>query len=80
LLGETHADVLTVPLNVIRATGDGAKYVVVVDQDGVQRDVPVTTGLTQGKLTEVAGDLHEGDQVLLHTMRSTSFGSSSSNQ
>ncbi len=81
LLGETHADVLTVPLNAIRAAGDGAKYVVVVDQHGVQRDVPVTTGLTQGKLTEVAGDLHEGDRVLLHaTPRSTGFRSSSSNQ
>jgi hypothetical protein len=35
----------------------------------------VNTGLTQGKLTEVSGDLQEGEQVLINlTTRPTGFG------
>ena len=32
--------------------------------DGQPRPVPVTVGLTAGDLTEVSGDLKEGDEVL----------------
>jgi hypothetical protein len=36
--------------------------------------VTVTTGLTQGKLTEVSSDLQEGEQVLSNpAARSTGF-------
>jgi len=76
LIGESHANVLAVPINAIRSATDGSKYVVVVDQQGAQRNVIVTTGLTQGKLTEVAGDLQEGEQVSINpTTRPAGFGS-----
>jgi HlyD family secretion protein len=76
MIGESHASVLAVPLNAIRSATEGSKYVVVVDQQGTQRSVPVTTGLTQGKLTEVSGDLQDGEQVLINpTTRPTGFSS-----
>jgi multidrug efflux pump subunit AcrA (membrane-fusion protein) len=37
---------------------------VLVLVDGQPRPVPVTVGLTAGDLTEVSGDLQEGDEVL----------------
>jgi multidrug efflux pump subunit AcrA (membrane-fusion protein) len=58
--------VWAVPLSAIRSAADGSKFVIVVDQQGTQRNVTVTTGLTQGKLTEVSGDLQEGEQVLIN--------------
>lgn len=64
LLGESHANVLAVPLSAIRSAADGSKFVV-VDRQGTQRNVAVTPGMTQGKLTEVAGDLREGEQILI---------------
>ena len=72
IVGESHANVLAVPINAIRSASDGAQFVIVIDQQGAQRNVTVTTGLTQGKLTEVSGDLQEGEQVLSNpTARST---------
>ena len=38
---------------------------VLVLVDGQPRPVPVTVGLTSGDLTEVSGDLQEGDEVLV---------------
>ena len=38
-----------------------------VIQNGQPRQVPVTQGMTAGDLTEVSGDLKEGDQVVIIT-------------
>jgi HlyD family secretion protein len=75
IIGESHADVLAVPINAIRSDAGGSPYVIVLDQPNSQRTVPVKTGLTQGKLTEVSGDLHEGERVIINpTTRPTGFG------
>jgi HlyD family secretion protein len=44
---------------------------VLVLENGQPRPVPVTVGMTVGDLTEVSGDLKEGDQVLVTTTTST---------
>jgi HlyD family secretion protein len=41
---------------------------VLVIENGQPRPVPVTEGLTSGELTEVIGDLQEGDEVLVGTL------------
>jgi HlyD family secretion protein len=75
IIGESHADVLAVPINAIRSDAGGSPYVIVLDQQNSQRTVEVKTGLTQGKLTEVSGDLQAGNQVLVTaTTRPTGFG------
>ena len=61
---DTHADVLAVPAGALRSDGN-AYYVNVVDANGEARRVDVTTGYTDGDLTEVSGDLQEGQQVFL---------------
>ncbi|HET7090569.1 MAG TPA: hypothetical protein VFL17_18190, partial [Anaerolineae bacterium] len=43
---------------------------VLVLADGQVRPVPVTVGITAGDLTEVSGDLREGDQVAIVTTTS----------
>ena len=43
---------------------------VLVMQNGQPRPVPVTVGMTVGDLTEVSGDLQEGDQVAIVTTTS----------
>ncbi len=43
---------------------------VLVLADGQVRPVPVTVGITAGDLTEVSGDLQEGDQVAIATTTS----------
>jgi hypothetical protein len=40
---------------------------VLVIENGQPRPVQVTEGLTSGDLTEVTGDLQEGDEVLIGT-------------
>ena len=75
IIGESHANVLAVPINAIRSDGSGSPFVIVLDQQSGQRMVAVKTGLTQGKLTEVSGDLQAGEQVLINaTTRPTGFG------
>jgi HlyD family secretion protein len=44
---------------------------VLVLADGQIRLVPVTVGITAGDLTEVSGDLQEGDQVVITTLSSS---------
>jgi len=44
---------------------------VLVLADGQVRPVPVTVGITAGDLTEVSGDLQEGDQVVITTLTSS---------
>lgn len=59
------ADVLTVPVSAVQGEGD-AKTVTVLDPDGSLRTVDVSTGLSDGTKVEVAGELNEGDAVVLH--------------
>jgi HlyD family secretion protein len=66
ILGESRANVLAVPTNAVRSAADGTLFVIVVDPRGAQRNVTVKTGLTEGRLTEVSGDLKEGEPVLIN--------------
>jgi len=61
----THANVLAVPGGAIRTATEGGYYVNVVQTDGTAQQVPVTTGYTDGTLTEVAGEIQEGQQVYI---------------
>jgi HlyD family secretion protein len=74
IIAETHVDVLAVPISAIRSAADGTQFVIVIDQQNAQRNVAVKTGLTQGKLAEVSGDLQAGEQVLINQVtRPTGF-------
>jgi HlyD family secretion protein len=62
---ETHANVLAVPGGAIRSDEQGY-YVNVVDQAGTGATrVDVTTGFTDGDLTEVSGDLQPNERVYI---------------
>jgi HlyD family secretion protein len=65
IIMDTHANVLAVPGGAIRSDPQGGYYVNVVDANGEARRVDVTTGFTDGDLTEVAGDLQRGEQVFI---------------
>ena len=67
---DTHSDVLAVPGTAIRQDTTGY-YVNVVGSDGTAQRVDVTTGYTDGELTEVAGDLQAGQQVYISEPTST---------
>jgi RND family efflux transporter MFP subunit len=62
---DTHENVLAVPGGAIRSDLQGGYYVYVVDANGEAQRVDVTAGLTDGDLTEVAGDLQRGEQVFI---------------
>jgi multidrug efflux pump subunit AcrA (membrane-fusion protein) len=62
---DTHENVLAVPGGAIRSDPQGGYYVYVVDANGEAQRVDVTTGFTDGDLTEVAGNLQRGEQVFL---------------
>jgi HlyD family secretion protein len=62
---DTHTNVLAVPGAAIRSDSTGGYYVNVVGTDGTSQRVTVTTGYTDGDLTEVSGDLQEGQTVYL---------------
>jgi HlyD family secretion protein len=61
---DTHTGVLAVPGGALRQDAEGY-YVNVAGSDGTAQRVDVTTGYTDGDLTEVAGDLQEGQQVYI---------------
>ena len=62
---ETHANVLAVPGGSIRTDAQGY-YVNAVDQAGTGAiRVDVTTGFTDGDLTEVSGDLQPNERVYI---------------
>jgi HlyD family secretion protein len=61
---DTHSSVLAVPGTAIRQDSTGY-YVNVVGTDGTAQRVDVTTGYTDGDLTEVAGNLQAGQQVYI---------------
>jgi HlyD family secretion protein len=68
IIQATHPGVLTVPLAAVHTDPAGGQYVEVVDQTGQQNGshrVNVTLGLSEGTRVEVAGDLKDGDHVIL---------------
>jgi HlyD family secretion protein len=60
----THTNVLAVPGTAIRQDAQGY-YVNVVDANNEPQRVDVTTGFTNGTLTEVSGNLQPGEQVFI---------------
>ncbi len=62
---DMHSNVLAVPGAAIRTDPKGGYYVNVLDTTGNAVRVDVTTGFTDGGLTEVSGDLQPRDQVYL---------------
>jgi HlyD family secretion protein len=73
---DEHQNVLAVPGAAIRTDPKGGYYVNIVDSTGNPLRVDVTTGYTDGGLTEVSGDLQPGDRVYLSAppVRSTGGG------
>lgn len=67
-------DVLLVPVSAVQGAGS-AKTVTVQSADGTLRDVPVTTGLSDGGLVEITGELQEGDLIVLHEAGASGAGS-----
>ncbi len=61
---DTHSNVLAVPGSAIRQDSKGY-YVNVAGSDGTAQRVDVTTGYTDGDLTEVAGNLQAGQEVYI---------------
>jgi HlyD family secretion protein len=61
---DTHANVLAVPGGAVRSDSKGY-YVNVVGANGEAQRVDVTTGYTDGDLTEVSGNLQRGEQVYI---------------
>jgi HlyD family secretion protein len=61
---DTHANVLAVPGGAVRSDAQGY-YVNVVDATGNSQRVDVTTGFTDGNLTEVNGNLQPGARVYI---------------
>ncbi|RDB64379.1 hypothetical protein C1878_00515 [Gordonibacter sp. 28C] len=66
-------NVLAVPVSAVSGADD-AKTVTVQDADGTTRTVPVTTGISDGALVEVSGELNEGDLVVLNEVPSAFDG------
>jgi HlyD family secretion protein len=63
---DEHSNVLAVPGAAVRSDPKGGYYVNVLDTaTGEPVRVDVTTGYTDGGLTEVSGDLQPGDRVYL---------------
>jgi HlyD family secretion protein len=61
---DTHSDVLAVPGTAIRSDEQGY-YVNIVGSDGTAQRIDVTTGYTDGNLTEVSGAVQEGQTIYL---------------
>jgi multidrug efflux pump subunit AcrA (membrane-fusion protein) len=62
---DTHPNVLAVPGAAVRSDAQGY-YVNVADQSGGATRVDVTTGYTDGDLTEISGNLQPGERVYLN--------------
>jgi HlyD family secretion protein len=61
---DTHTDAMAVPGAAIRTDTTGY-YINVVGADGTAQRVDVTTGYTDGELTEISGDVQIGQTVYL---------------
>jgi HlyD family secretion protein len=66
--GQTSGSVLTVPLIAIRSATNGTDFVTVRSQNGVEKRVPVTTGINASGEVQVtpkqSGHLAQGDKVV----------------
>ncbi|WP_421572496.1 HlyD family efflux transporter periplasmic adaptor subunit [Slackia exigua] len=58
-------DILTVPVSAVKTTDKGST-VSVVQEDGTTVEKNVTTGVSDGKIVEISGDVKEGDKVVLN--------------
>ncbi len=58
------SDVLTVPVSAISTDGE-KPMVSVIGDDGSVEHKEVSIGLSDGQKTEISGDIHEGDRVIL---------------
>jgi peptidoglycan hydrolase-like protein with peptidoglycan-binding domain len=67
--GQTEGPVLTVPVAAIVTSASGTSYVTVVGAHGIQKDVPVTPGISENGRVQVApvhsGALAAGDRVVV---------------
>lgn len=89
IVTDVKADVLTVPNSAVKSQG-GQYYVQtlsnatstggLVSSDQTPTNIPVTTGATNGTLTEITSGLKEGDQVITQTIKATTQTTSSSSQ
>lgn len=61
---------LTVPLAAIRTDKTG-KFVVVMDQNGQTRNVPVTTGNTGEDRVEITSGLNDGDKIVIAPVKTS---------
>ncbi len=59
--------VLAVPVQAIQ-TNDGGSYVIRLGPDGSREEVPVKTGISDGKFVEIREGLREGDRVVIPMM------------
>lgn len=72
VVGEA-VDVLTVPVSAIVDTPEGP-MLTKVDAEGNNSMVPVETGLSDGTMVEVRGDISEGDIVVVNEVSSSPGG------
>lgn len=70
---EEATDVLTVPVSAI-TDADDSTFVTVKRADGSMDAVAVETGLSDGSIVEIRGDISEGDEVLLNEVSSADGG------
>lgn len=75
IIASESKNVLTLPLSAIRSDKNG-KYVVVLDQQGKTRNVPVTTGSMSDDKVEITGGVNEGDQVVVTQSQPAQSGGS----
>lgn len=67
-------DVFTIPVSAVQGSGD-TKTLTLLNADGSERTVSVTTGLSDGIQVEVSGDIKEGDAVVLQDLSPSSGAS-----
>jgi multidrug efflux pump subunit AcrA (membrane-fusion protein) len=78
IIVETKESVLYIPTSSIKS-GNGAKYVLLVQGDGSTKQQEIKTGLVDTKNTEVVSGLSENDQVQISALPTSGFTSSTSN-
>ncbi|MFA6982266.1 MAG: efflux RND transporter periplasmic adaptor subunit [Patescibacteria group bacterium] len=76
IIVESHAGVLYIPTGAVNTSKDG-KYAMVIGQDGQQQKMDIKTGISDGTNTEVLEGLNEGDLVLVNTLPTEGFNSTS---
>jgi membrane fusion protein, macrolide-specific efflux system len=77
LIGEKK-DVVTVPSDAVQL-GDNGLFVLLPTEKGRPERRPVTTGLSNGKQTEITSGLSDGDTLLVRSVRFSERAAGSSN-